>query len=113
MTLLSLDAQTLGGFDQTTYLADFFAGLAGGSTNFYGGTPDSAFGGTYYMNGSQVLTTYTDTDQVVVMGGAGIAYDFIHNGPSFGHGITGAADSVTFGAWVDGTCFTFSVYQNY
>lgn len=109
--VLSLDASTLNGFNQATHISDFFAALVAGSTGFYGGTPDSAFGGTYYMNGDQVLTRYTQddgaggteqADAVALIGGEGLAYDFIHNGPAFGHGISGAIDSLTFGTWVDG-----------
>lgn len=109
--VLSLDASNLNGFNQTTYVTEFFAALVAGTTGFYGGTPDSAFGSTYYMNGDQVLTSYTEddgaggtqpADAVALLGGEGLAYDFIHNGPAFGHGISGAIDSLTFGSWVEG-----------
>ncbi|MCB1340593.1 MAG: hypothetical protein KDK24_05925 [Pseudooceanicola sp.] len=104
---LSFDASALAAFNSRTYFADFFAGLASSDGYFYGGTPDSAFGGTYYMNGSQHVRAYTDgTDPVssaVLMDGADLAYDFIHAGPAFGHGISGSLDSVTFGEWIDGT----------
>lgn len=111
MPVLSIDGSSLSGYNQSTYIANFFASLVTGSTSFYGGTPDSAFGGVYYMNGDQELTTYTESDgaggtqasdSVAILGGTEIAYDFIHNGAGFGHGITGAVDSLTFGTWVDG-----------
>lgn len=114
---LTIDASALANINSTTYFADFFSdfttGVAKGSMSFWGGEPDSAFGGTYYMNGSQVLGRYTlvgdDTttaedetvvsDSVVVLDGADLAYDMIHYGSSFGHGISGQVDSLTFGAW--------------
>ncbi|WP_232825440.1 calcium-binding protein [Albibacillus kandeliae] len=107
---LLIDASALAesGFDITTYFSNYFADAAtAGSMTFYGGTPDSAFGGTYYMNGSQVLATYEDAeeaalDSVVVIDGEDLAYDFIHYGSTYGHGITGEVDSVTFGDWVEG-----------
>ncbi|WP_238366074.1 calcium-binding protein [Mesobacterium pallidum] len=106
---LTIDASALGaaGFDSTAYFTDFFAGLASGDGMFYGGTPDSAFGATYYMNGDQHVRHYTDgTDPVsaaVLTEGADLAYDFIHSGMAYGHGISGQVDSLTFGDWVDGT----------
>lgn len=108
-TTLSLDATSLNGFDQTRYIAEFFANLTAGKTSFYSGTPDAAFGGTYYMNGDQVLTRYTDagsgttSDQVVLIEGDEIAYDFMHYGASYGHGITGEIDSLTFAQWIEGS----------
>ena len=106
---VTLDASAAGGVDFNTYIADYFAALANGDTAFYGGTPDSAFGGTYYMNGSQVLVSYDDTETEaaspasVLLQGADLAYDFIHNGPAFGHGISGSVDTIVFGDWVEGT----------
>lgn len=106
---LTMDASALGaqGFDSTSYFADFFAGIADDGSTFYGGTPDAAFGSTYYMNGSQNVRTYNDgTDPVssaVMLDGADIAYDFIHYGAHMGHGITGSVDSMWFGDWIDGT----------
>lgn len=106
---LTIDASTLSGsgFSSKTYFSDFFAGLTSGDGLFYGGSPDSAFGGTYYMNGSQHVRHYTDgTDPVenaVMLEGEGIAYDFIHHGADKGHGITGSVDTAYFGKWVDGT----------
>lgn len=108
---LNLDASTLrGGFDMQTYLGDFFENLTGDSMDFYGGSPDSVYGATYYLNGSEVLGRYTDdsdtsdalSDSAVILEGAGIAYDYLHHGASYGHGITGELDALVFGHWVDG-----------
>lgn len=110
-TILNFDASTLrGGFDMETYLAEFFEPLTGDSIDFYGGTPDSVYGSTYYLNGSQVLGRYTDdTDtsgaqsaSAVILEGTGIAYDYLHHGSSFGHGITGEVDALVFGEWAEG-----------
>jgi Ca2+-binding RTX toxin-like protein len=112
MTVLSIDASSLSGVNQAKYITDFFKPLIAGTTSFFGGTPDKAFGGTYYMNGDQVLTRYTEADgnggtvqadAVAVLGGTEIAYDFIHHGAQYGHGITGAVGSLTFANWVDGS----------
>lgn len=103
---LSIDASGLSGVNLTTFFSDFFAGFTSGAMSFYGGTPDNAFGGTYYMNGDQMLgrfsTDGTASDAVVVVEGEGFAYDMIHHGMSFGHGISGSVESLTFGAWVEG-----------
>ncbi|MDF2233007.1 calcium-binding protein [Albimonas sp. CAU 1670] len=105
---VTVDVAAAGGVNFDDYLADYFAALEDGSTAFYGGEPDSAFGGTYYMNGSQVLVSYetAGTDEAasasVLLEGAELAYDFIHNGPAFGHGISGAIDAIVFGDWVEG-----------
>ncbi|WP_370300788.1 calcium-binding protein [Pseudooceanicola sp.] len=104
---LSIDASTLSTrFNMLTFFETFFAGFDDASQDFYGGTPDSAYGGTYYMNGSQVLSTLssggTESASVVLMEGAGLAYDFIHHGAAFGHGVSGAVDSLVFGTWVTG-----------
>ena len=104
---LSIDASALSSVNTTTLFADAFAGYTAATTKFYGGTPDSAFGGTYYMNGSQVLATLSDaagaTSEAVILGGADLAYDMIHYGSAYGHGISGDLDSLTFGTWIDGT----------
>ncbi|WP_020186349.1 calcium-binding protein [Methylopila sp. 73B] len=113
--MLTLDASGAStGVDMTTFLADFFAGVATGAAyKFYGGTPDQAFGGTYYMNGDQLAYQYTvggvATDARLVFGGEELAYDFIHHGSQYGHGITGALDSLTFGAWTADTTGTEGV----
>ncbi|WP_339951969.1 calcium-binding protein [uncultured Albimonas sp.] len=106
---VTVDATAAGGVDFTTWIAEYFAALTNGDTAFYGGTPDSAFGGTYYMNGSQVLVSYDDAGSEeaspasVLLQGADLAYDFIHNGPAFGHGISGSIDQIVFGDWVEAT----------
>lgn len=105
---LAIDASALdgSGFSSRTYFEDFFDGLATDGGLFFGGDPDSAFGETHYMNGSQHLRTYTDgTDpvaQAVLLDGSDLAYDFIHFGPHMGHGISGHVSSMTFGNWIDG-----------
>ncbi len=96
------------GVDYNTYLADYFAGLAQGTSTFYGGTPDSFFGSTYYMNGDEVGFGYATTegaatDTTAVLVGDDLAYDFIHYGASYGHGITGAVTGLEFGFWTDET----------
>ena len=108
---LTIDASGLNGVNLTTWISEYFAQFTSASTAFYGGTSDSAYGGTYYMNGSQVLATLselvdetaTPTDSGVLIEGADIAYDFMHYGSSYGHGISGSIDSLTFGTWIDGT----------
>lgn len=103
---ISIDASGVTGVNLATYFSDFFAGFASGAMSFYGGTPDSAFGGTYYMNGDQILGRFTEdgaqNDAAVMIGGEDLAYDMIHHGSSFGHGISGSVESITFGAWVEG-----------
>lgn len=91
------------------YIADYFKNLTSlGSSgyNFYGGIPDSAYGSTYYMNGDQLAFKYnsngTLSSERVIIGGDEVAYDFIHHGSSFGHGMSGEVDSITFGNWLDG-----------
>lgn len=108
---LTIDASAMNGVNLTTWINEYFAQFTSASTAFYGGTPDSAYGGTYYMNGSQVLATLnelvdetaTPTDSGVLIEGSDIAYDFMHYGSSYGHGISGSIDSLTFGTWIDGT----------
>ena len=94
---LSINASAFssGGYDTRSFFAEFFAGLAADSMTYFGGTPDSAYGGTYYVNGSQVVARYTEGDaenapeaaSAVIVDGSDIAYDFIHNGAQYGHGI--------------------------
>lgn len=90
------------------YIVDYFKNLTKpGSYNFYGGTADSAYGRTYYMNGDQLAFKYnengTASSHRVVLSGDEIAYDGIHYyGQNLGHGISGEVDSITFGHWVDG-----------
>lgn len=106
---LTIDASATSGVNFATYITDYFAGFASAATSFYGGTPDRAFGGTYYMNGDQVLARLTaegaeaPAGAAVLLEGEDLAYDMIHHGASYGHGISGTLDRVTFGAWVEGT----------
>ena len=57
---LTIDASAMNGVNLTTWINEYFAQFTTASTAFYGGTPDSAYGGTYYMNGSQVLATLNE-----------------------------------------------------
>jgi Ca2+-binding RTX toxin-like protein len=90
--------------DLDTYFQTYFNGLRDGSSSYYGGTPDPNphGGGTTYQNGSQVGFRYkdasnTDTNKQIVIEGENLAYDFIHYGAQYGHGISGVIESVTFG----------------
>ncbi|MCF3932667.1 hypothetical protein L1787_04450 [Acuticoccus sp. M5D2P5] len=85
-----------GGIDYVSYLANYYAGLGVGSSVYRGGTPDAAFGGEYYVSGPEVSFSYEDSDKVALLEGTEIAYDFIHHGAQYGHGISGEIDSVTF-----------------
>ena len=104
--VLGIDASALSGVDFNCYISSFFAGLAAESSDFYGGTPDMFFGNPYNVSGSQVLSTYTQgglaASAVALIEGANLAYDFIHSGMAYGHGISGQIDSLTFGSWIDG-----------
>ena len=110
---ITIDASSsnTGGIEFSTFIAEYFSKLAkignSGEYNFYGGTADSAYGSTYYMNGSQLAFKYqtngTPTADRIVLGGKEISYDGIHFGSFYGHGITGQVDSLTFGQWVEGT----------
>ena len=91
-----------GGLDYNTFIADYLPSEGTAEAKFYGGTPDSAFGGTYYMNGSQVAYQYGESDARVVMQGADLAYDWIHYGPTYPHALSGDLDDLVFGNWVDG-----------
>lgn len=107
---LTIDATALDGINFNTYIADYFTGLQAKSAQYYGGTPDVTQMGTFYVNGTQVLNRYdvvgsdplTLSAKVVIVGGTEIAYDYMHHGTQYGHGISGFADSLTFGNWVDG-----------
>ncbi|QYZ68650.1 calcium-binding protein [Neotabrizicola shimadae] len=103
---LTIDASALSGVDFNSYINTFFSSLAADSNDFYGGTPDIFYGRPYNVSGSQVLSTYTEGEaaspSVALIEGADLAYDYIHYGSSFGHGISGHIDSLTFGTWVDG-----------
>lgn len=107
--ILTIDASALSGtkFNSASFIESYFAGLSYDSFTYYGGVPNSAYGGTHYTNGSQVVGRYTDgTDPVeasAMLWGSEIAYDFIHHGAQYGHGISGTVEGLTFGNWIDGT----------
>jgi len=91
-----------GGFNYNTFIGDYLPSEGAAEGKFYGGTPDSAFGGTYYMNGTQVAYEYGDSPARVLMQGADLAYDWIHYGPSYPHALSGDLDELIFGDWIDG-----------
>ncbi len=104
---LTIDASgTAGGVDFATFITDYFTGLSGGAFTFYGGTPDIAYGQPQNVSGEQIAFNYKEggvaTPDRVVLEGTDLAYDSIHSGSAFGHGISGSLDSLTFGQWVDG-----------
>lgn len=105
---LRIDASALNGINFPTYIADYYAAVGASAYAFYGGTPDGGFGQTFYLNGSQILTRFQETDgsgqapEATLVDGENLAYDFLHYGPAFGHGISGTVDSLTFGDWVEG-----------
>lgn len=109
---ITIDASaSTGGVNFKTFVSQYLTGLtkvgAQGAYNFYGGTADSAYGSTYYMNGDQLAFRYqksgTETVDRIVLGGEEISYDGIHYGSFYGHGISGYVDSLTFGSWGLGT----------
>lgn len=97
--MITIDARTLtAGIDYNNFFNEYYEGLPGGSSVYHGGEPDSAFGGEYYVSGPEVSFTYgEDSDAMVLLEGADIAYDFIHYGAAYGHGISGEIDEVMFG----------------
>jgi len=104
--VLDIDATALSGVDFNSYISTFFLALAADSNDFYGGTPDVFYGSPYNVSGSQVLATFTEggaaSSAVALIEGSNLAYDYIHHGSSYGHGISGQIESLTFGTWVDG-----------
>ncbi len=106
-TGVAFATNTAGAEGVADYIADYFKALTKpGGYDFYGGTPDSFRGRTYYMNGDQLAFKYnqdgTPSPYRVVLEGKEIAYDGIHHPTLGSHGISGAVDSMTFGQWVDG-----------
>lgn len=106
-TGVSFATNTAGAEGVADYIADYFKALTKpGGYDFYGGTPDSFRGRTYYMNGDQLAFKYNQdgapSPYRVVLEGKEIAYDGIHHPTLGSHGISGAVDSMTFGQWVDG-----------
>ncbi|MBB5223021.1 Ca2+-binding RTX toxin-like protein [Amaricoccus macauensis] len=100
--VLSIDATALSGIDFASHFTTLFASVGAGDYSFYGGTPDRVFGAIYYLNGSQIVASYAGSSIVTMMEGEALAYDYLHYGASFGHGISGTLDSVIVGEWVDG-----------
>lgn len=90
-----------GGLDYNTFIADYLPDTSP-SYEFYGGTPDSVFGQTYYMNGSQMAYEYEGSAARVLMQGADLAYDWIHYGTTYPHALSGDVNELVFGNWVDG-----------
>jgi Ca2+-binding RTX toxin-like protein len=104
----SLSDDPAAGINYDTYIVRYFADLTNTGYTFYGGTPDVFNGQTYYMNGVQVGFEYgtksgDSSPRQVILGGDEVAYDFIHHGMQYGHGISGEVDSLTFGDWTDDT----------
>ncbi len=102
----TIDASAMNGVNFDTYFADFFAAAQlNGNYEFHGGEADFAYGNWYYVSGPEVTVSYRDNGEtagsytkVAVLEGAEIAYDAIHYGQSYGHGISGTIDKITFGA---------------
>lgn len=105
---ITIDASSaVNGVNLDTYFASYFQGLKDGSSSYYGGTADTATlpdGSTMqtYQNGTQVGFRFKDssdaaTNKQILIEGEDLAYDFIHYGSTFGHGISGTINSVTFG----------------
>ncbi|WP_454915925.1 cadherin domain-containing protein [Xanthobacter sediminis] len=104
---LTIDASgATGGIDFATFIATYFQGLTNGAYSFYGGTPIVGPYGAQNLNGDQIAFNYKEggvgTADRVVLGGDGLAYDYLTYGAVYGHGISGQLDSLTFGQWVDG-----------
>lgn len=91
-----------GGLNYNTFISDYLADTNDAEAKFYGGTPDSVFGQTAYMNGSQIAYEYGDAASRVIMQGSDLAYDWIHYGPTYPHALSGNLDQLTFGDWVEG-----------
>jgi len=105
----TIDASAMNGVNFDTYFADYFAAVAlNGTSSYHGGTPDTSPYPPYdtlYQNGSQVSFKYRDEGEtsgdytkVALLVGTEIAYDYIHHGSTFGHGISGEVNSVIFGS---------------
>lgn len=92
-----------GGLNYNTFISDYLATTAAADYKFYGGTPDSVFGATYYMNGSQMAFQYgSESAGRVIMQGADLAYDWIHYGTTYPHALSGDVNDLIFGDWVNG-----------
>jgi hypothetical protein len=97
---ITVDASTSGGIDWNTYISGIVTGT--GDFKFYGGTPDSFFGGTQYVNGSQLAFSFGSDPGRLVLDGSDLAYDWIHYGTTYPHAISGNLDKIVLGNWVDG-----------
>lgn len=98
---ITIDASAVsGGINWNTYLSTFVSGV--GSEKFYGGTPDTVFGKTYYMNGSQLDFGIASSTAHVVLDGSNLAYDWIHFGPTAPHALSGGFQKIILGHWVAG-----------
>ena len=103
--MIKIDAASLTeGINYEEFLGEYYDGLGAGASTYHGGESDEFFGSEYYVSGPEVSFDYGDTtDQLVLLEGTEIAYDFIHYGSSFGHGISGEVDKITFGLADEGT----------
>ena len=102
--MIKIDATQMSeGIDYGSFLADYYAGMPVGSSTYRGGTPSAAFGGLYYVSGPEVSFDYEGFDQMTLLEGEDIAYDFITYGAAYGHGISGSIDEVVFGLATDET----------
>lgn len=96
--MITVDATSLtSGIDYSTFLTEYYEGMPVGASTYRGGEPDAAFGGSYYVSGPEVSFAFEGFDQMVLLEGEDIAYDFIHYGPQYGHGISGEIDDMVFG----------------
>lgn len=101
---ITIDASATSGINYNSFVTSYVSSLPM-TYKFYGGTPDSAYGNTYYMNGSQLaygkFADAATSDKLLILEGTELAYDFIHYGNG-SHGISGELDSMVFANWVDG-----------
>lgn len=97
--MIKVDARSLTeGVNYAQFLDDYYAGLGAGASTYHGGEPDDFFGAEYYVSGPQVSFDFgAESDNLILLDGEEIAYDFIHYGATYGHGISGEVDSITFG----------------
>ncbi|WP_226577115.1 calcium-binding protein [Acuticoccus sediminis] len=97
--MITINATQLSeGIDYSTFLSEYYAGLAAGASTYHGGDPVFAFGGYYYVTGPQVSFDFgDDSDKMVLLEGEDISYDFLTYGAEYGHGISGEVDTVVFG----------------
>jgi Ca2+-binding RTX toxin-like protein len=101
---ITIDSSASSGGDFNQNVISHVAGLSG-KYGFFGGTPDSAFGRTLYMNGSQIaygeLVDAASPDSLLLLEGEALAYDFIHYGNG-SHGLSGDLSEIVIAQWVDG-----------